>query len=74
MSVEEKIAMLEEMMELDEGTLTLETEWKDVEEWDSIAAISYIALLDESFNRSISAKTINGFVTVADAIRYMEKE
>ena len=72
MSIKEKIAMLEEIMELDEGTLSLETKLEEVDEWDSIAAISYIAMLDENFSKSISAATINSFVTVADAIHYME--
>jgi len=68
----EKIAKLEEIMELEDGVLTEETCLKDVEEWDSIAAISYIALLDEEFGVSISAKEINSFVTVADAISPMK--
>lgn len=68
----EKIAKLEEIMELEEGTLMEETSLSDVEEWDSIAAISYIALLDEEFGVSISAKEINSFKTVADAISYMK--
>lgn len=72
MSIEEKIAMLEEIMELEEGTLTVEMELKELDEWDSIAAISYIALLDEKFNRSISASTINSFKTIKDALSYME--
>lgn len=72
MSIEEKIVMLEEIMELEEGTLTVEMELKELDEWDSIAAISYIALLDEKFNRSISASTINSFKTVKDALSYME--
>ena len=67
----EKIAKLEEMMELEEGSLTEETLLDDVDEWDSVAAISYIALLDEEFGVSISAKEIKSFKTVADAISYM---
>ena len=68
----EKIAKLEEMMELEEGSLTEETLLDDVDEWDSVAAISYIALLDEEFGISISAKEIKSFKTVADAISYMK--
>ncbi len=71
MSTREKIAKLEDLMELDENTLQEDTILNDIDEWDSIAAISYIALLDEEFNVSISADTIKGFKTVADAISYM---
>ncbi len=72
MSIQEKIALLEEMLELEEGTLTEETKLEDLEEWDSIAAISYIALLDDKFNVSISANMINSFQTIADALSYMK--
>lgn len=68
----EKIAKLEEIMELDEGVLKEDTLLEDVEEWDSIAAISYIALLDEEFEVSISASEIKSFKTVADAIAPMK--
>ncbi len=72
MEIREKIAKLEEIMELEEGSLTEETLLVDVDEWDSVAAISYIALLDEEFGVSISAKEIKSFQTVADAISYMK--
>ncbi len=72
MEIREKIAKLEEIMELGEGSLTEETLLVDVDEWDSVAAISYIALLDEEFGVSISAKEIKSFQTVADAISYMK--
>lgn len=72
MEIKEKIAKLEEMMELEEGSLTEETLLAEVDEWDSIAAISYIALLDEEFGVSVSADMINSFQSVADAIRLMK--
>lgn len=34
---EKKLELLEEMMELDAGTLTPETTLEDLEEWDSLA-------------------------------------
>lgn len=73
MTEKEKIAKLEEMMELDEGTLTPETRLTDIEEWDSIAAISFIALVDEEFDKIIKGAQIKEFQTVADALAVMGK-
>ena len=37
MSLEEKIALLEEIMDLDEGTLEADSLLDDFEEWDSLS-------------------------------------
>ena len=71
MTNQEKIAMLEEMLELDEGTLTEDTVLSELEEWDSMASLSLIVLLDEEFDKKITGKQIKEFVTVKDIIDYM---
>ena len=68
-----KIEMLEEMRELEPGTLTPETQLSDVEEWDSIALISFIALMDDEFDKVIKGSVIKSQKTVADLIALMEK-
>ena len=71
MTNQEKIAMLEEIMELDEGTLTEDTELSGVEEWDSMAALSLIVLLDEEFGKKITGKEVRALITVRDILDYM---
>lgn len=71
MMEKERIEMLEEMMELEGGTLTPETVLADLEEWDSIAVISFIALMDEEFNKQIRGSQIKEFKIVADALAVM---
>lgn len=72
MTEKEKIAMLEEMMELEEGTLTPQTELIGLVEWDSIAVISFMVLIDEKFDKTIKGSQIKEFKTVADALAVME--
>lgn len=74
MTEKEKIAMLEDMMELDEGTLMPQTELTDLVEWDSIAFISFIALVDDEFGKIVKGSQIKEFKTVADALAVMEAE
>ena len=73
MTEKEKLAMLEEMLELEVGVLTLQTNLSDLEEWDSIAVISFIALLDDEFDKLIKGAQIKEFKTIADALAVMEK-
>lgn len=72
MNQEEKIAKLEDIMELDEGELKLTDELENFEEWDSIAILSFIAMMDSDFGKSIKGDEVKSFVTVQDAIERME--
>lgn len=72
MSEKEKLALLEEIMDLDEGTLSLVDALVDLDEWDSISALSFIAMMDEKFQKTISGEDIKKLVTIADAIALME--
>jgi len=72
MTKQEKIRIIEEMMELEEGTLEEGTVLKDLEEWNSLAKLSLIAILDEQFGRKISADEIKALKTVQDILQYME--
>ena len=66
MSTEEKIALLEEAMDLDEGTLSLESQLEDFEEWDSLSKLSLIATAKKEFDIALSADIIRSFKTVKD--------
>ena len=39
MTLQEKIQFLEEIMEVDEDTLTKDTSLDEIEEWDSLSAL-----------------------------------
>lgn len=66
-----KLALLEEMMELDEGTLTAEMELADIEEYDSMAKLSLIVLMNDEFGKKLTAKEIKNFVKVQDILDSM---
>lgn len=73
MTKEPKIKMIEEILDLEEGTLTEETVLRDLEDWDSVAVISFIALLDDEFNKIVKGTVIREQKTVADLMALMEK-
>lgn len=73
MTSEEKLAALEEMLELDEGSLAPELELSSLEEWDSLAALSFIVLMDDEFSKTVTGKQIKAFKTVQDVMNEMEK-
>lgn len=72
MELKEKLALIEDALDVDEGSLSPETALADVDEWDSIAALSLIVMLDEEFERTISGEQIKALVTIQDILSYME--
>lgn len=72
MELKKKLELIEEVLDVEEGSLTAETPLDDVEEWDSIAKLSLIAMLDDEFGKTIASKELKALKTVADILAYME--
>lgn len=71
MSQEEKIAMLEEVLEADEGSLSPDMRLEDVETYDSMAKLSVIVMFEDEFNKKLDGKQLNSFETVKDILELM---
>lgn len=72
MTLQEKIALIEECMDLEDGTLKPEDLLTDYEEWDSVTALSIIAMIDEKFNKTLLGNDLKEAKTVSDVIALME--
>ncbi len=64
---------LQEELEEDE-TLTLDTNLKALESYDSISLLSVIAFVDENFNKKIDTKQFKDIETVSDLRDLIGKE
>ncbi|WP_102411430.1 phosphopantetheine-binding protein [Beduinella massiliensis] len=71
MTEQEKLALLEETLEVEEGTLTAETVLADVEEYDSLTKLSLIVMMDDEFGVVLNSEKIKTFVTVGDILALM---
>lgn len=72
MELKEKLTILEDIMELDEGVLTPETNLSDIEEWDSLSALSFVVMMKDEFSKKVSGEQIRAFKTVQDILNIME--
>ena len=72
MNEKEKIELLEEIMDLEAETLKLDDNLAEYEEWDSLTALTCISEMDSRFSKKVTGEQIKSFVTVADAIAFME--
>ena len=52
--------------------LTLNSKFRDIDEWDSLTALSLIAMLDENYNTTITGDEIQNFETLGDIFNLIE--
>lgn len=73
MTEREKLALLEDMLELDEGDLSADMALDDIDEYDSMAKLSLIVLMEDEFGVKLTGDMIKGFETVGDIVAMMNK-
>ena len=71
MNKQEKIALLEEIMDMEEGTLKENIVLSDLDEWDSMSRLSVIVMMSDEFGKTISGEDVKKFVTVNDILEQM---
>jgi acyl carrier protein len=59
-------------LDIEKDTLAEEMELSGINEWDSIAVISTIAMFDSYFGKEVSASEVKGFNTIKDITDLME--
>lgn len=57
---------LEELLEVSSGSLNTDSVLAEIEEWDSIAVVSFIALADADYGAAVSPKGITECRVVGD--------
>lgn len=72
MTDNEKIALLAEILELDESEINRDLILKDCDMWDSMAVLSIISVMNERFNKFPSAREIRQYKTVGDLMDAMK--
>lgn len=72
MSKQEKLEKLAEIMDLEVEEIKEDALLADIDEWDSVAALSFIAMMDEEFGKAVRGAEIRQYVTVQDVLNAME--
>lgn len=66
MTLQEKINLIEEIMDLDEGVLTPSDVLADWEEWDSLSTLALTVEMNQRFQIKLTTDKIKSFQTVQD--------
>lgn len=62
------IELFKEILEMEDATLNLDDNFRDYDNWDSLANLSVIAMLDEEFGVLIENKDFKNINTVGELI------
>lgn len=72
MTKQEKMEELVDVFEMDLDEFDEDTVLEDMETWDSVAILSFIALMDEAFGKQFHATDIKACKTVKDLLDIMQ--
>lgn len=72
MTKKELIEMLEEIVEAEPNTLTGEERLEDLQSWDSLAVVNFIAVVDENFGLTLEPKKIMESETINQLISLLD--
>lgn len=73
MNEKEKLTLLEETLEANEGTLKPEMSLDSVAEYDSMSKLSIIVMMEDEFGKKLTAEEVRAFHIVGDILNCMEK-
>lgn len=73
MNITDLISKFAEALEIEDASaLTAATEFRNLDEWDSLAYLSVIAMLDEEYDLQIENAAFKQLKTLGDIISYVE--
>lgn len=66
MTVQEKIELIEEIMDVEEGSLSEEMHLADIDEWDSLSTLSLTIEMKQRYQINLTTEMIKELKTVKD--------
>ncbi len=72
MNAQEFIERFAEALDIDLEGLTVDTEFRKLDAYDSLAYLSVIAMLDEEYDTQIENTEFKTLTTLGDIINYIE--
>lgn len=72
MNVQNFIEKFAEAIDVESTELTVDTEFRNLEDWDSVAYISVIAMMDEEYDIQIEMPVFKTLKTLGEIAEYIE--
>ena len=73
MNEPEFIATMEELLETDPGSIGLATQLCSLQQWDSLAFVSFLAMADSKYAVRVTPTELRQCKSIADLMKLIEK-
>jgi len=73
MNAQEFIEKFAEAIDVEVEGLTVDTEFRKIDGYDSLAYLSVIAMLDEEYDTQIENAEFKTLITLGDIVKYIEE-
>jgi len=67
------LADMEELLEVDANTLELPVELTSLEQWDSLAFVSFLAMADSKYGAKVAPSGLRACKTIGDLMKLVSK-
>ena len=71
MTQEEKLELLEEVLDMDEEDIDVTMNLEEMDEWDSLSKLGLMAEVKTRLNKRLTVEEVQKFKTVQDIIDYL---
>jgi acyl carrier protein len=72
MTQKEILNQIENVLDVDLDSLSLDMALSTIDEYDSMSKLSLIVMCDDEFNKKLTAEQLNDFRTVGDIVTFLE--
>jgi len=66
------LEQMQDVLDIEDRTLSLEDNFRELEEWDSLAYLSTIAMIDDEYGVVIDSKAFRELQTLGDIAKAIE--
>ena len=73
MNKEKFIELFQETLEIEDQEVKDEDIFRDYEEWDSLAVLSILAMINEEYDLIIPRRDFDNMITIKDISDYIDK-
>ena len=64
--------LFKETLEIEDREISLNDSFRDFDEWDSLALLSVIAMIDEEYDVIIESKEFQKLTTIGEVFNYIQ--
>lgn len=72
MTLEEKMELLEDVLDMDQEDIDASMSLSEMDEWDSLSKLGLMAEVKTKMNQRLSVEEIQNFRTVQDILDYLQ--